>query len=61
MQPAGEVHALGRHLQQLAFPAAGVMQDGAQGPHLGRGLAGGGDERGPLLGGEIEAFALGVE
>lgn len=31
--PAREVHALGAHLKELAFPAAGV-QHGAQGPHL---------------------------
>ena len=53
---AFEVHPLGGKLQSLALAAAGVVQDGAQGPHLGRGRAGGGHEGGPLGGGQVQAF-----
>ena len=34
----------------------GAVQHGAQGPHLGCGLPGGGHEGGPLGGGQVEAF-----
>jgi hypothetical protein len=58
--PAGQVDALRRECQDLADPAAGVVQNRAQCPHgmIGRGRRP--DEGASFVGGQIEAPALGV-
>ena len=57
---AGQIDALGRERQSLADPAAAVMQHGAEGAHRTRRFRGGTHEGPPLVGGQIEAFALGI-
>jgi hypothetical protein len=51
-----------RTIRSQASPSGcGVMQEGAQGPDVRRGAAGGFHEGGPLVGAQMEAFALSVE
>ena len=50
----------GRERQGLGDPAAGGVEHAAQGPHRPGRLGGGGEEGGALVGGQIEALALGV-
>ena len=46
--------------QGLGDPAAGGVQHGTQGAHRPGGPGRGGHERQPLVGGEVEALALGI-
>ena len=58
---AGQVDASRRDGQGLGEPAAGEVQQAAEGADLARGPGGGGEEGGPFLAGEVQASALGVE
>jgi hypothetical protein len=57
---AGEVDPLGGEGQGLGDAAAGGVEHAAERAHRPGGLGGGGEEGGPLLGGEVEALAVRV-